>query len=254
MTLFEFSIFGFHIVATWYGLMYALGFIFCFQYMKHRSGIHMKDMENLLLFIFFGVILGWRLWYVIFYDLWHFISSPGDIFAIWKWGMSFHGGMIGVIIAMITFSYRYHYRLFDISDPLVTILPLALWLGRIGNYLNQELLWFPGYTWPFAMMKDGISYFPSPLFQAFLEGVILLCIMQLFRWREEKRQKIPWRLSTLFLMWYGFLRLWAEVYRLPDAHIGYLFGTDWMTLGMIYTLPMIIAWITLLLWVKKRKD
>ena len=137
------------------------------------------------------------------------------------------------------------YRVFDISDVLVSILPLALWLWRIGNYINKELLWYTPYSGPLAIIENGISYFPSPLLQAFLEWILLLSIMQLYRLYENRTIRIPWYASGLFLIGYGLLRIFAEFFRLPDAHIGYLLSTDWLTLGMIYSTPMVVGGIAL---------
>ncbi len=251
MNLFEFSIFGIHIVATWYWFMYALWFLACYTYIKKYSYLKWEHLDYFLLFIFIWVI-GWgRIGYVIFYQISYFLSHPLEIFMIWKGGMSFHGGAIGVICALILFSYRYRYKLYDLSDPLVSILPLALWLWRIGNYLNKELLWYTPYHGPFPMIVNNISHFPSPLFQAFLEGIILLSIMQLYRWYEWKHRRMPWFASALFLISYAFLRIIAENFRLPDEHIWYLFGTQWMTLGMIYSIPMLWFGIWILIYTKR---
>lgn len=246
MTIFEASFFGLSIAPTWYGLMYAMGFFLCYTYIKRYWSIEEKHRDIFLFSVFLGVILGGRLGYVCFYNFEYFVDHPTDILAIWQGGMSFHGGALWVILAMVLFARRYHYRLFDISDVLVTILPLALWLGRIGNAINQELLGYSPYSGPFAVIKNGVSYFPSPLLQAFLEGIVLLSIMLLYRHYEQKSGRTPWRASAIFLIGYGILRIFAELFRTPDAHIGYLAGTEWMTLGMIYSIPMILAGVILL--------
>jgi phosphatidylglycerol---prolipoprotein diacylglyceryl transferase len=223
--------------------MYALGFFVCYTYVKKYGYIREIHMDTLLLFIFLWVIVGGRLGYIVLYQPSYLWAYPLEILMIWKGGMSFHGWAIWVILAMIIFSYRYRYRLYDISDPLVAILPIALGLGRIGNYINSELLGYSPYSGPFAMIRDGISHFPSPLFQAFLEWIILLSAMQYFRWCEKKMGRVPWYASALFLIGYAFLRIFAEFFRLPDAHVGYLLSTGWLTLGMVYTLPMIVLGI-----------
>ena len=249
MHIFEISFFGIQIAPTWYGLMYALGFWIGYLFVKKYGEIKKNDLENLLTYIFFWVILGGRIGYVILYNFWYFLEHPLQIFAVWNGGMSFHGGAIGVIISMILFARIYKYKLFDISDPVVTILPLALWLGRIGNYINGELLGFFPYSWPLAITQNGISHFPSTLLEAFWEWLCLLLIMMgYFFWNKHQKKKhiqssylyksgFP---SFLFLLGYGCFRLFAEFFRLPDIQIGYLFWTDWITLGMIYTLPIFI--------------
>lgn len=251
MTLFELSFWWIHIMATWYWLMYAIGFLACYTYIKRYGEIAEHDMDNFLLFLFIGVIFGGRIGYALFYNFSYFASEPLALLAIWKWGMSFHGGTIWVILALIIFSRRYHYSLYTLSDSLVSILPLALGLGRIGNYLNRELLGYFPYDWPFAVMQNGISYFPSPLLQAFLEWVVLLAIMQSYRYYEFQYGHISWYMSAFFLIGYGCIRIFAELFRLPDAHIGYLFGTHWMTLGMIYSLPMILWGIILFFSIRR---
>lgn len=240
MHIFEVSIFGISIAPTWYGFMYALGFMICFEYMARYSQIRRSDMDMFLFFIFIWVIWWWRLWYVVLYQPTYFIAHPLEILEVWNGGMSFHGGAIGVIIALIAFAKKYKYQLLSISDTLVTILPLALGLWRIGNSINKELLGYSPYTGPLAIIKDGISYFPSPLLQACLEGIVLLSIMQIVK-HSSRWSTPPGRLSSIFLMTYGWLRIFAEFFRMPDMHIWYLFSTSWLTLGMLYSLPMILC-------------
>lgn len=262
MHIFEMSFFGIKIAPTWYGLMYAIGFWAGYWFVKKYGKIKQKDLENLLTYIFFWVILGWRIGYIILYNLDYYFHHPLEMFAVWNGGMSFHGGAIWVIIAMIFFARKYKYKIFDISDPIVTILPFALGLGRIGNYINGELLGFYPYNWPFSIVKDGISHFPSTLLEASGEGFLLLLIMLSFFFWDKYQKKNPQSElsfyekrgfpSFLFLMGYGFFRLFAEFFRLPDIQIGYLSGTNWITLGMVYTLPIFI----IALWVqyKIRKE
>lgn len=251
MILFEFSFFSLHIVATWYGFMYAVGFFTCYSYIKRYGPLERKDLDNFLLFIFIGVIAWGRIGYILFYQAGYFLEHPLEMFMIWKGGMSFHGGALGVIIALILFSYTYRYKLYDLSDSLVSILPVALWLWRIGNYLNSELLGYSPYSGPLPVIVDGVAHFPSPLFQAFLEGVVLLIIMQVYRWYEKNHGRRSGYASGIFLIGYWLLRILAENFRLPDEGIWYLFHTNWMTLGMVYSIPMIILWVFILIVYKK---
>lgn len=250
MSIFEISFFGIQIAPSWYGLMYALGFIGCYEYVGKNSVIRREDMENLLIYIFIWVIAWWRLGYVFLYNFWYYLSHPLEIFAVWQGGMSFHGWAIGVTLMIFIFAWRKKYKVFDVSDPIVTILPLALGLGRIGNLINRELLGYFPYTWPFAILEDGISYFPSPLLEVFLEGIVLLTIMLMWKSYEKQRGRKAGYASAIFLWWYGIFRLFVEFFRLPDNHIWYLFGTDWMTLGMIYTLPMMLGSIGVFLYAR----
>jgi phosphatidylglycerol:prolipoprotein diacylglycerol transferase len=249
MYIFETSIFGIHIAPTWYGLMYALGFIFCYYFGSRYSQVARKDLDNILLYIFLGVILWGRLGYIILYNPLFFIEHPIEIFSIWKWGMSFHGGFLWVLFAVFLFARKYRYRFFEITDILAVCIPIALGLGRIGNWINWELPWYSPYDGPFAMMISGVGHFPNPLLEMCLEWVILFIVLFSF-WKLKRLWVLNfelWTLSALFLIGYSIARLIAEQFRLPDAHIGYLFGTDWITLGILYTIPMMIVgfWILL---------
>lgn len=249
MYIFELDIFGLQIRPTWYGFMYALGFIISYFFMKKNWKYRWNDLDSLLYFIFFWVVLWGRLWYVLLYDPLYFIKNPDQILAFWNGGMSFHWGLLGVILAILLFSKRKWYQFFDITDSLAVIIPIALWLWRIGNYINKELLWFSPYDGPFRIIKGGTWYFPSPLLEMLLEGIMLFTIMIFFlrKWAHKQLGK----LSAIFLIGYGTARIVAEQFRLPDAHIGYLFDTKYFTIGMLYTLPIIIIGIILLIWSRK---
>lgn len=254
MSIFEISIFNIHIAPTWYGLMYGLGFIIGYEYIKKYWNIKEKDMDSFLIYIFLGVILWWRIGYIILYNPSYFLQNPSEIFAVWNGGMSFHGWTIGVILSLLIFHWRKWYKLFDISDPLVTILPIGLGLWRIGNLINKELLGFYPYDWPLAVIKNGVWYFPSPLFEAIFEGIILFFIMIGWSyWEKQKSKKwrLPWYASSIFLIGYGIFRIISEMFRLPDAQIWYLLGTQWITLGMIYSIPMIVIGIGVMLYAKR---
>jgi phosphatidylglycerol---prolipoprotein diacylglyceryl transferase len=230
--------------------MYTLGFIFCYLFVGQYSKIHKKDLDNLLLYIFLGVILWGRIGYIVLYNPIFFIAHPLEIFSIWKWGMSFHGGFLWVLLAVFLFAKRYHYIFFEIMDILAVCVPVALGLGRIGNWINAELPWYSPYDGPFAMMIGWISHFPNPLLEMCLEGIALF-ILLFSIWRLGKSWVLnlaPWFLSAIFLIGYAIARLIAEQFRLPDMHIGYLFGTSWLTLGILYTIPMMLAGVWILIW------
>ncbi len=207
-------------------------------------------MDSLLLYVFMWVIVGGRLGYVLFYNPWYFWENSEQILAIWHGWMSFHGGFVWVLCALWIFSKRYDYQFFEIADILAICIPVALGLWRIGNWINQELPGYAGYNGVFAMQINGVLYFPSPLLQASLEGIVLTIIM-IIVWRSWW-DRYTWRLSSAFLIWYATMRLIAEWFRLPDEHIGYLLGTWWLTLGIVYTLPMLIWWIILFWWTFKK--
>jgi phosphatidylglycerol---prolipoprotein diacylglyceryl transferase len=238
MTIFDISFYGLHISPTWYGLSYALGFITCYFFVRRFYIFSKKEhIDTLLSYIFVGVILGGRLGYVTLYNLAYFSEHPISIFKIWEWGMSFHGGLLWVVIAVYLFAWRYSYQFWSLIDTLAVIIPVALGLGRVGNWINQELPGYAYYDGVFPMMIGWISHFPSPLLEMLLEGIYLLIVM-LISWRFFSK-KNPWFLSGVFLVGYSVARLIAEQYRLPDSHIGYIFSTDWMTLGILYTIPML---------------
>jgi len=249
MYIFETTLFWIHIAPTWYGFMYALGFISCYAFVKKYGKLRWDDIDVLLTYVFFGVILGWRIGYILFYNFNFFFENPKEIIAIWKWGMSFHGGLIGVITAVYIFSKRYSYKFFEVMDPLAVIVPTAIFFGRIGNYINGELLWYSPYNGPLAVYKNSIWHFPSTLMEAFLEWIMLFIVM-LFAWKTIK--KYHGILSALFLIGYGTARFISEFFRLPDEHIGYLLGTTWLTLWIIYTLPILLVWIFILVYSFKK--
>ncbi|MDD2487209.1 MAG: prolipoprotein diacylglyceryl transferase [Candidatus Gracilibacteria bacterium] len=243
MSIFSINIFGIHIAPTYYGLAYALGFILGYYFLRKLRFIKETELEDLMMYAFFGVILGGRFGYILFYNLSFYLTTPSEILKFWNGGMSFHGGVIGVIIAMIIFSKRYKKDFFDIGDNLVCALPIGLFLGRIGNYINKELLGMP-YEGFLAVYKGGIGYFPSPLLEAFLEGIILFFLINhLYKKRKHKGE-----IGGFFLLFYGIFRFSVEFIRQPDPQLGYISG--FLTMGQILSIPMIIAGVYLVYFFK----
>lgn len=242
MSIFSITFFWIHIAPSWYGLMYALGFIGGYWILKRRKIFSEWELDSLILYIFFGVLLGGRLGYVLFYNLSYYLAHPIEILQTWHGGMSFHGGVIGVIIAMILFAWIHKKTFFSIADSVTSIIPIGLGFGRIGNYINGELLWFSPYTGPLAVVKNGVSYFPSPLLEATLEGVILFGILYFL----GKKNVFPGKVATSFLIWYGIFRFTIEFVRTPDIWLGYL--TFGLTMGQILSIPMIIIGYFLFLY------
>jgi phosphatidylglycerol:prolipoprotein diacylglycerol transferase len=238
MTIFEIKLFWLTIAPSYYWLMYALGFIFGYLIIKKRWIISEKYLDDLLLYIFVWVVFWWRLGYVLFYNFWEYLQSPINIFKIWEWWMSFHGWVIWVLLAMALFYKNYNFPFRKLADQITLILPIWLWLGRIWNYLNQELLWYSPYNGPFAVVKNWVSYFPSPLLEALLEGVLLFIILNLVY--QKKKNITPWFISALFLVFYSIFRIFVEIFfRQPDANIGYIFG--YFTMWEILSLPMFVV-------------
>lgn len=245
MKIFEITLFGITIAPSYYGLMYAIGFLLGYWIILKRKKIEEDALDSLLIYIFFGVMLGGRLGYVLFYNLQYYIENPMKVFAVWNGGMSFHGGMIGVIIAMILFSVMNKKSFYMIADEVTAVLPIGLGLGRIGNYLNKELLGRP-YSGFLAVEKNGLSYFPSPLLEAFLEGIVLWFILLFIRKTKHTDGQVAWA----FLFFYGVFRFLVEFIRIPDIQIGYIaFG--WVTMGQILSLPMILFGIYF--WLIRKK-
>ena len=232
MTIFSFHIFGITLAPTWYGLMYAVSFFIGLLLIKKQ--FNEKETEIIFFATILGVILGGRLGYVFFYNLPYYLWNPLEILMPWKGGMSFHGGAIGVILAWYISARKIHKPFLVVADKLVWIVPIGLFFGRIGNYINGELLGMPWYTGIFSRSIKWISYFPTPLLEGFLEWCILFLILL---WKK-KNTDYPGQLGVWFLGGYGMMRFFTELFRTPDIQIGYIFD-NWMTLGHVLSLVMI---------------
>ncbi|MGA8261085.1 MAG: prolipoprotein diacylglyceryl transferase [Arenicellales bacterium] len=228
----------------WYGLMYLAGFAAGYGLGVKRaaqpgSGWGTHEVADVLFYIAIGVILGGRIGYVIFYNPGYYLHNPVQIFEVWSGGMSFHGGLVGVITAMAWYGHRTHRRFFEVADFIAPLTPLGLLAGRIGNFINQEL-WGKPTDLPWAMVFPAtdparVPRHPSMLYEAFLEGLVLFVIL----WVYSRRHRKVGRVSALFLMCYGVFRFVIEFVRLPDPQLGYLaFG--WLTMGQVLSIPMIL--------------
>jgi len=249
----------------WYGVMYLIGFAGGWWLGRRRatrpdSGWTPQQVDDLLFYIVLGVIVGGRLGYALFYGFSDLLTDPLSLFRIWQGGMSFHGGLVGVLVAMWLFGRRYRRNFFDSTDFIAPLIPVGLGAGRIGNFINGEL-WGAPSSLPWAMQvscerflqlcrdklqlvpASGFSppLHPSQLYEALLEGLLLFFILWLYSARPRPRMAV----SGLFLFCYGLFRLMVEFVRMPDAHIGYL-AFDWLTMGQLLTLPMLIAGLILL--------
>lgn len=248
MTIFNFEIFWITIAPSYYWLMYALGFLFWYILILKRWKIPKKDLEDLFLYIFLGVVLWWRLWYVIFYNPQLYLNDMLWILRVWEWWMSFHWGVIWVILSIFIFSKKSKLSFLKIVDQVTLVLPIWLWLWRIWNYLNKELLWYSWYNWLFKINIDWINYFPSPLLEALLEWFLLFIILNFIYYKKWNIKK--WQIASLFLFFYWIFRLFVEIFfRRPDEHIGYIFW--FLTMWEILSLPMIMIWIFLFITFKK---
>ena len=224
----------------WYGLMYLFGFagawwLGCIR--ADRYGWTAEEVEDLLFYGAIGVIVGGRVGYSIFYDFPSLIDNPLNLFKVWQGGMSFHGGLIGVLTAFAFFSRKTGKSYFTISDFIAPMVPIGLFFGRIGNFINGEL-WgkVSGVPWAMVFPNGGpLARHPSQLYEAILEGLVLFIIL----WWHSAKPKPLGAVSGLFLLGYGTFRFLVEFVRIPDQQYGYLL-LDWITMGQILSLPMIV--------------
>lgn len=236
----------------WYGIMYLFGFAGAWLLGMRRarmphSIVQPKQVEDMVFWGAMGVVLGGRFGYVMFYNFDAFLEDPLWLFRVWEGGMAFHGGLIGVLVAMFLFSRKVQRSFIDIMDFAAPLVPIGLGFGRLGNFIGQEL-WGRETDVPWRMVfpKDlaGLERHPSQLYQAFLEGLVLFSVLYWFSRKPRPRAAV----GALFLVLYGCFRFFVEFYREPDAHIGFdAFG--WMTRGQQLSLPMIFIGAAILAWV-----
>ncbi|AZL16464.1 prolipoprotein diacylglyceryl transferase [Rickettsiales endosymbiont of Stachyamoeba lipophora] len=231
----------------YYGLAYALGMLIGIELIKrvynHNFKITPKELDTLLVYIIFGVIIGGRMGYICFYQPEKFLSL--ELFYIWKGGMSFHGGLGGVIAAIYLFAKKFKYNFLNITDHLSMVTPIGLFLGRIANFINGELFGrVTDRSWGVVFQYGGnIPRHPSQLYEAFFEGVVLFAVLNLLYFKTNISQYAG-RLSGVFLLGYGVFRLLVENFREPDFQLGLLFGS--LTMGQILSIPMILFGIILI--------
>ena len=237
----------------WYGLMYLVGFAAVWWLGRWRarrsdSGWNPDHISDLVFYGALGAVLGGRMGYVLFYDLPGFLAEPLNILKVWQGGMSFHGGLIGVLVATWLFGRRYRKTFFEVTDFIAPLAPIGLGAGRIGNFINGEL-WGKVSDVPWAMVfptGGPLARHPSQLYQAFLEGLVLFIIL----WLYSSKPRPTMAVSGLFLLCYGVFRFIVEFVRMPDAQLGYLaFG--WLTMGQALSVPMILAGLGLMAWAYK---
>lgn len=227
----------------WYGLMYLAGIALGWWLLHRRAepfGWTTNQVADIVFWAAVGVIAGGRLGYLLFYVPGEFLSDPLMLFRVGQGGMSFHGGFLGVIVAMWFYARKQRRSFFELTDFIIPVVPIGLGLGRLGNFINGEL-WGRPTEGPWAVVVDGIPRHASQLYQFALEGVLLFIVLWVFSARRPPLMAV----SGLFALLYGLFRILVEFVRLPDAHIGYLaFG--WLTMGQVLSLPMVALGITLL--------
>ena len=239
------------LTVKWYGLAYMAGLLLGWLYIKHLLGnprlwpagkapFAPQKADDLLLFMTLGVLLGGRLGYVLFYEPRFFLSHPLEIPAVWNGGMSFHGALIGSIIATIAFARRIEASPWSVMDLTAAAAPMGLLFGRLANFVNGEL-WGRPSTLPWAMVFPGAGIeprHPSQLYEALLEGGLLFVVLWWLTHRHGALRK-PGELAGAFLIGYGLARSFSELFRAPDP--GHILTIPPFTAGMVYSLPMIVA-------------
>ena len=240
----------------WYGAMYAISFILIDYMMKQQTNEHddsfnLVILDKILLISLISLILGGRLGYVLFYNMEYYLLNLNRVLFIWEGGMSFHGALLGVLIGLLYISKTENISFLKISDLVVLYIPIGLFFGRIGNFINSELYGHPtdsdyGVIFPII---DNIPRHPSMLYEAFLEGIVLYIVLR-FMYKKRLDTGI---LTSLFLTLYALFRFIVEFVRVPDVHIGYLYST-WLTMGMILSFPMFIFGIMIYYFSIKRKE
>jgi len=257
------------VAVRWYGLMYLLAFVaFMWLGRRHiaadpqRSGMTLRDLDDFLIWGVLGVVLGGRLGYTLLYKPDYYLSHPGEILAIWQGGMAFHGGLLGVILAMLLFAWQRRHlasgaeqvslRFWALADFVAPLVPLGLALGRLGNFINGELWGRPAdpVAWPWAMVfpQSGTPdpRHPSQLYQMALEGIALYLVLA---WLSRRPQPAG-LLSGVFLLGYGASRFLVEFAREPDGFLGLL--SLGLSMGQWLSLPMILAGLGLITWSLRR--
>ncbi|MGA7800764.1 MAG: prolipoprotein diacylglyceryl transferase [Gammaproteobacteria bacterium] len=251
----------------WYGLMYLVGFVGGWwlgivRAKRPGSGWHPEEIGDLLFYAALGVVLGGRIGYTLFYNLPDFIHQPLVIFKVWQGGMSFHGGLIGVLLAVWLYGRRTSRGFFQVTDFIAPLVPVGLGAGRIGNFINGEL-WGKVTDLPWGMRLScsrfweycggrtsgfSLPHQPSQLYEFLLEGVALFIILWLF----SRKPRPTMAVSGMFLLCYGIFRFTIEFVRLPDPQLGYLaFG--WVTMGQVLSFPMILIGAGFLWWAYRYK-
>ena len=260
----------------WYGIMYLLGFLTAWWLGRRRiragrlPGVDEQGFSDLLFYAMIGVVLGGRLGYVFFYGFSELVGDPLMLFRIWEGGMSFHGGLIGVMAAALWWARRNHLHFFDVMDFVAPLVPPGLGFGRLGNYIGGELWGKPtgadwGVVFPHALPQhyadlpmeqlralhangalDAFARHPSQLYQACLEGLAMFLVL----WWFSRRPRPRYAVAGMFALLYGCFRFVVEFVRVPDAQLGYL-AFDWLTMGQVLSVPLIalgLFW----LWLSRR--
>jgi len=247
----------------WYSIAYILGIIMGWIYankiIKSTSDnkynfkqVTNKQFDDLIIYLIIGIILGGRLGYVIFYNLDYYSQNFLEIFSIWKGGMSFHGGLLGVVISTIIFSKKEHINFFKFSDIISCVAPIGIFLGRIANFINGELYGkITTLPWGIIFPNGGnLSRHPSQIYEATLEGIFLFLIINYLALKKKFLYRSGY-ISAIFLILYSILRIFSEIFREPDVHLGLLF--NYFSMGTLLSLLTIVFGLFIILFIKKNE-
>ncbi len=241
----------------WYALAYVAALVLAWRYLlwiakKPGAAMTARDVDDFLVWATLAIILGGRLGYVLFYKPGFYLDHPGQILQLWQGGMSFHGGLTGMLLAMVLFCRQRKISLLGFSDMIAVATPPGLFFGRIANFINGELFGRPSDA-PWAMVFPAGGPFPrhpSQLYEALLEGLVLAIVMLVLRHGTRAHEK-PGLLTGVFLMGYALARIIAEFFREPDAHLGFIAAG--VTMGQILSLPLLALGLGLVWWSTQRK-
>jgi len=247
----------------WYGLAYVIGIMLGWRYARRlvenrtlwpAAGprVTALDIDDFLLWATVGIVAGGRIGYILFYDFAAVAANPLRALEIWNGGMSFHGGLLGTLVAMILFARSRNIPVFNLFDVVCAVVPVGLFFGRLANFINAEL-WgkLTDVPWAFVFPTGGpFPRHPTQLYEAALEGLLLLAVLT---WLIYRRQAFEYRgmISGCFVAGYALSRIFVEFFREPDAHIGYLAG-GWLTMGMVLSLPMLAVGLWALSTARRR--
>ncbi len=245
----------------WYSLAYIVGIVLGWLYARRivrneriwggKAPVSVPDLDDFLLWATIGIIVGGRLGFVLFYDLPLYLEEPSRILQTWQGGMSFHGGLIGTTVAMFAFAWRRGLPVWSLIDIVSAVVPIGLFFGRVANFINSELWGRPSdVPWAVVFPTGGdIARHPSQLYEAALEGLVLLLVLRLCTHTFLKLRS-PRFVTGVFIAGYGAARTFVEFYREPDFQIGYLYG-GWLTMGMVLSIPMILLGLALVATARK---
>jgi phosphatidylglycerol---prolipoprotein diacylglyceryl transferase len=240
----------------WYALAYIVGIIAGWFYARAiiaserlwggPAPFTVLDFDDFVIWITLGIILGGRIGYVLFYNLPLFAAHPIQIFELWTGGMSFHGGVIGCAVAIVLFALRRHIAMLSLADVTAGVAPIGLFLGRLANFINGELWGRPSdVPWAMVFPNGGaVPRHPSQLYEAMLEGVVLFIVLGLLM--RAGALKRPGVVTGAFALGYGVARITCELFREPDVQLGFLWGSQWLTMGMLLCIPLLLAGLAIL--------